>query len=215
MTQIPHTPDGLPRLSRGSHLGPQEGACFMEYASVLAGEPFSDQPRCTHPLLAELARMVNDSVSDAGRQRLLPLVPSVIGRTTPDPRAAARLVEALVETATEHGVEGPSLRWHARRARTRLRRVESRGPASAATQWLRDVSDFAYREGPASRAVNSVGFAMAGPPDGHRDERLVALLVTGLAVFAELAPQPDAGSPATQWVPAAPLRPTARPEAGA
>jgi hypothetical protein len=58
----------------------------MEYASFLAGERWSDHPRCTHPLVAVVARLVNDHTSDRARQRLTPLVPSVIGLTTDDPR---------------------------------------------------------------------------------------------------------------------------------
>lgn len=57
----------------------------MEYASYLAGERWSDHPRCTHPLLAGLARGVNDHISDAGRHRLVDLIPSVIGLTGDDP----------------------------------------------------------------------------------------------------------------------------------
>lgn len=72
-------PDGLPVLSRGKHRSPRKGACFMEMASVLAGEPWSDRPRCTHPLLSQLARLVNDHTSDGGRARLVPLIPEVIG----------------------------------------------------------------------------------------------------------------------------------------
>ena len=60
-------PDGLPVLARGKHRSPRQGACFMEMASVLANEPWSDRPRCTHPLLSQLARLVNDHTSDAGR----------------------------------------------------------------------------------------------------------------------------------------------------
>jgi hypothetical protein len=52
----------------------------MEFASFLAGERWSDHPSCTHPLLAQLARQVNDLVDDEGRQQLVPLVPSVVGR---------------------------------------------------------------------------------------------------------------------------------------
>ncbi len=52
----------------------------MELASMLAGERWSDHPECTHPLLAELARLVNDHTSDADRQELTPLIPSVVGR---------------------------------------------------------------------------------------------------------------------------------------
>lgn len=73
-------PDGMPVLARGRHVTPRRGACFMELASLLAGERWSDHPSCTHPLLGQLARQVNDHTSDAGRQRLAPLIPSVVGR---------------------------------------------------------------------------------------------------------------------------------------
>ncbi|MGH3448379.1 MAG: hypothetical protein ACRDP4_12240 [Nocardioidaceae bacterium] len=51
----------------------------MEMVSYLAGERWSDHPKCTHPLLGELARLVNDNSSEPGRRRLVPLIPSVIG----------------------------------------------------------------------------------------------------------------------------------------
>jgi hypothetical protein len=51
----------------------------MEMASVLANEPWSDRPRCTHPLLAQLARLVNDHISDAGRSALAEMIPDVVG----------------------------------------------------------------------------------------------------------------------------------------
>jgi hypothetical protein len=73
-------PDGVPVLSRGRHRTPRRGACFMEFASMLAGERWSDHPSCTHPLLGQLARQVNDHTSDGGRQELTLLVPSVVGR---------------------------------------------------------------------------------------------------------------------------------------
>jgi hypothetical protein len=63
----------------------------MELASFLAGERWSDHPDCTHPLLAALARHVNDCTSDAGRPRLAGLIPGVIGLTSTDPRLEARL----------------------------------------------------------------------------------------------------------------------------
>jgi hypothetical protein len=70
-------PDLFPILSPGKHRNPRTGACFMELASLLVGERWSDHPACTHPLLATLARNVNDHTSDAGRQRLAGLIPSV------------------------------------------------------------------------------------------------------------------------------------------
>ncbi|HEV2824581.1 MAG TPA: hypothetical protein VG035_05160, partial [Actinomycetota bacterium] len=71
-------------LSRGKHRSPRKGACFMEFASLLAGERWSDHPSCTHPLVAAVARQVNDLTSDAGRGRLAELIPSVIGLTGDD-----------------------------------------------------------------------------------------------------------------------------------
>ena len=88
------SPTLLPVLSRGTHRSPHEGACFMEFASVLAGEPWSDRPGCTHPLLAELARHVNDNTSDAGRPRLVDLIPSVIGLTGDDLHIEGRIALA-------------------------------------------------------------------------------------------------------------------------
>src|SRR5512132_442285 len=84
-------PTLLPMLARGKHRNPRTGACFMELASLLAGERFSDHPACTHPLLAAVARHVNDHASDAGRQRLAELIPSVIGLTGDDLRIDARI----------------------------------------------------------------------------------------------------------------------------
>jgi hypothetical protein len=84
-------PDLLPMLSPGKHRSPRTGACFMELASLLAGERWSDHPACTHPLLAAVARHVNDHTSDAGRQRLADLIPSVIGLTGEDLHIDARV----------------------------------------------------------------------------------------------------------------------------
>jgi hypothetical protein len=84
-------PDLLPILSPGKHRNPRAGACFMELASLLAGERWSDHPACTHPLLATVARHVNDHTSDAGRQRLVELIPSVIGLTGEDLHIDARI----------------------------------------------------------------------------------------------------------------------------
>ena len=84
-------PELVPVLSRGKHRNPRKGACFMELASFMAGERWSDHPACTHRLLASLARQVNDATTDAGRSRLAPLVPDVIGLTSEDPRVDVRI----------------------------------------------------------------------------------------------------------------------------
>ena len=63
----------------------------MEFASLLAGERWSDHPACTHPLLAAVARHVNDYTTDAGRPQLATLIPSVIGLTGDDLHIDARI----------------------------------------------------------------------------------------------------------------------------
>lgn len=91
LTGLTGLPDSVPVLSRGKHRNPRKGACFMEMASYLAGERWSDRPRCTHPLLAEVARLVNDNTSDANRSQLAELIPAVIGTATEDLRVDARI----------------------------------------------------------------------------------------------------------------------------
>ena len=97
--RAPSAPELLPILSRGKHRSSRKGACFMEMASVLAGERWSDHPRCTHPLLGELARLVNDCTSDAGRQELAVLIPSVVGLTSDDVRTDALIALRAATTA--------------------------------------------------------------------------------------------------------------------
>ena len=87
-------PDVMPILSPGRHRSPRRGACFMEFASYLAGERWSDHPACTHGTLAHLARMVNDRTSEAGRARLTPLIPTVVGLTSDDPLLDVLLARA-------------------------------------------------------------------------------------------------------------------------
>ncbi|WP_174722368.1 hypothetical protein [Cryobacterium cryoconiti] len=100
-------PDVMPVLSRGKHRNPRSGACFMEFASYLSGEAWSDHPACTHPLLASVARMVNDCTSDTARARLVPLIPSVIGLRGDDARvrlliALRAATSALPVTSADH-----------------------------------------------------------------------------------------------------------------
>lgn len=57
----------------------------MEFASYLAGEKWSDHPACTHPVLAAVARNVNDLSTDATRASLTQHIHRVVGLTSRDP----------------------------------------------------------------------------------------------------------------------------------
>tara|TARA_R110000868_G_scaffold411756_1_gene709035 strand:- start:72678 stop:73376 length:699 start_codon:yes stop_codon:yes gene_type:complete len=79
MRRTEFVPELLPNLSRGRHFTPRSGACFMEFASFLAGERWSDHPKCTDPVLAAMARGVNDLVDDEHRSQLIHDIPRVVG----------------------------------------------------------------------------------------------------------------------------------------
>jgi hypothetical protein len=51
----------------------------MEYTALLAGEAFTDEPRCVDADLALVMRVANDRLSDADRPRLVPLLGRAIG----------------------------------------------------------------------------------------------------------------------------------------
>ena len=67
------------RLEAGSHDSPGDGVCIVELASVIAGEPFSDHPRCVCKVIAAFLRSWNDRASHSARQRLLPYAERVVG----------------------------------------------------------------------------------------------------------------------------------------
>ncbi|MGY4644027.1 hypothetical protein [Cellulomonas sp. URHB0016] len=95
----PSIPDALPELRPGRHRRPEQGGCLMEWTSVLAGERWSDHPTCTHPLLAHLARSVNDLVDDGGRAGLTRLVPDLVGTTSDDPAWALEIADVAARHA--------------------------------------------------------------------------------------------------------------------
>ncbi|MGK5113932.1 MULTISPECIES: hypothetical protein [unclassified Geodermatophilus] len=102
-------PDAMPVLNRGKHRNPSRGACFMEYTALLAGEPFTDQPRCVDGQLADVLRVSNDLLSDVDRHLLVPLLGRAIGLAVVPPppgptgyrRAARRYRREVVDPYRE------------------------------------------------------------------------------------------------------------------
>ena len=96
-------------LSKGAHAPGDGEASLMEHVSLLAGEEWSDHPACTHPVLASVARDVNDRLPDDERQVLVPLIGRLFG--TSDARLpeherqvlSARLVCWAARQVTEEG----------------------------------------------------------------------------------------------------------------
>jgi hypothetical protein len=67
------------QLSKGRHASPEEGACVVELASMLAGERFSDHPTSVCPVIAALMRNYNDRIDDRRRQDLYPYAARIVG----------------------------------------------------------------------------------------------------------------------------------------
>jgi len=169
-------PPGLPRLQAGSHLGPEDGACLMEYVSVLTGARFSDRPRCTDPTVAALARLVNDCCSDAGRPQLAVLAPVLAATPRSDAAATPAVVQAAVRAACTAVGATPTLRGHLRRAEQRLQTVTGTGRRAGLARRL----DWLYRRGPARRSLEVSVRALTELTEDQRDAVLVAMLAAAL-----------------------------------
>jgi len=92
-------------LSSGGHDSIGDGMCVVEAVSYIAGEPWTDSPRCVCPVIAAFLRNWNDSLpSDAERDRLLkPLIQVIVGtRSTPEVehRRATMAADWLIRVQT-------------------------------------------------------------------------------------------------------------------
>ncbi|HEX7022762.1 MAG TPA: hypothetical protein VF171_07880, partial [Trueperaceae bacterium] len=76
-------------LDRGCHDSREDGVCLLEAAAWWGGEDHSDHPRCVSPVLTAYGHELNDGLDDESRQRLVPLIPRLVG-TAGDGRDEAR-----------------------------------------------------------------------------------------------------------------------------
>ena len=125
------------RLGKGKHHSPEHGACVMELASMLAGEPFSDHPPSVSRPIAAFLRRYNDLLDDRRRQDLYPYASKAVG-TVADAEAEDQRVERLLSWADELWL---SRRWPVRcgvlTARRRRHRVGH--PEAAASYAIRAI----------------------------------------------------------------------------
>jgi hypothetical protein len=81
-------------LNSGAHPSIEAGACLLEAASYVAGEPWTDHPQCVSPVLGSFGRNLNDALPDDRRQELKPYIPRLIG-TADDGKDETRSYIAL------------------------------------------------------------------------------------------------------------------------
>jgi hypothetical protein len=176
----------------GTHLSPEEGACLMEWVSVLAGEPWSDAPATTHPLLAHLGRLVNDAMTPIGRQALIPLAPRLKGLNSIDPAISAELAE-LTTGAALRVRPGLRLSWMHAAARRHLRLVTGRAATGRREGAVTRLRRRIYHHGPAHRAVETAAMVLARTPEA--DIHLLSLLEEAVALLEDRV-SPDGDDPA-------------------
>lgn len=94
----------VPWLREGTGVSPQDGGCVMQVIDWISTGGWTDEPRCVYPELREIAIVVNDDMSDEGRQRLLDLVPRLMNTAYPRPGG----YDPLLDDQIEQAVNG----WH-------------------------------------------------------------------------------------------------------
>jgi hypothetical protein len=142
-------PESLPTLAAGAHAEGKGKACVMEYISMLAGEAFSDHPKCTHPALATVARTLNDMMSDSQRHELVPLIGRLFGTNDTSKktsyalaRYAAKRAWGFLDTA-ESGGAYLHTATAAERANDAVRHVAASDDAWAAASWSAHAATYA------------------------------------------------------------------------
>ena len=160
-------------LRSGAHTSPSDGVSLMEAVSALAGEPWSNSPSCTSPVIAAYARSLNDWLPDGARQRLKVYIPRLVGTAAPDLElrrafacadAAVRVfaplafaAAGLVEEAAKLGALAPVDRESVESAESAAESAESAEPARAAR--AAESAEWAARSAPEA-AVRSAAFEL-------------------------------------------------------
>ena len=165
------------RLGKGKHASSREGVCVMELASMLADEPFTDQPRSVCRVIAALLRAYNDGADDQQRQQLYGVATRVVGTRDSrevERRRAERCAALMVELHT---------------GQPRLRR------------WLRPSPPICLHD----EALEATGVQLARMLLRHRDgtpERVLAIVDELVAIGqGDVTGDPAAWRPAPEAAP--------------
>jgi hypothetical protein len=111
------------RLERGKHGSPDQGACVMELASMIAGERFTDRPRSACRVIGAVLRAYNDAIDDERRQDLYRLAAEVVG-TRASKDVESRRIERCMEVFDDLRDEGRrSMAWRRRSPSPRIVRA--------------------------------------------------------------------------------------------
>jgi hypothetical protein len=154
-------PENLPVISGGKHSSPEEGACVMEYISLLAGEEWTDYPECTHRSLAVLAQRANDALPQSRRHEMFSRVNRLFG------------TGAIGVEETDKAVSVAIARFYAANAAAYAAAYAANAAAYAAAYAAYAVAAVANAAYAAYAAANAAAYAAVGggadPADVYLD----------------------------------------------
>ena len=189
-------------LRSGIHTSSSDGVSLMEAVSALAGEPWSNSPSCTSPVIAAYARSLNDWLPDDARQRLKAYIPRLVGTAEPDLElrrafacadAAVRIfaplafaAAGLVEEVAKLGALAPVDRESAESARSAAESSESAELAArSAALSMRSAAESARSA--ALSARSAARSAESAPAAAQAAAESAARLAARLAESAQAA----------------------------
>ena len=175
-------------LDKGAHPagtpGPGGGACLMEAAAFMAGEPWTDHPKCVSSVLGEFGRSLNDVLPHARRQELRPHIPALLGTAGVglDETRSYLALDWLIRTYTPAWLDLAGLTAEASALRD-LRRIVDLVAATEAGPVVREAR---AKAAAAWVAAGDAAWAAAGDAAGD-----AAGAAAWAAAGAKLAPKVD------------------------
>jgi hypothetical protein len=136
----------LPQLDSGAHEEGSGSMCAMEMVAYMERLPHSDAPECTCPVLASYVRTLNDNMNDEQRQKLLPILPMLVGTVNDD--LVVKRAEFFAQAAKERFVpmcgDDPDEVWD-EAIRVLVEAIEL-DPERVVAQWSADVAEKLIKE---------------------------------------------------------------------
>jgi hypothetical protein len=132
-------------LQSGGHRNFEDGACLLEAASYLAGEPWSASPKCVSDVLGSYGRSLNDRLGDEDRQKLKPFLPLLLNTAGDGQDDARRYMSAdwAIRVGTPRWLDAAGMKKHAAALRA-LAPITDEATLRAARSAARAARDEAY-----------------------------------------------------------------------
>lgn len=162
----------VPLLGRGNHLHPRRGGCLTEVVGALCGGPWADGSAFVDPVLAAVARTVNDLTTDRSRPALAQFIPWLVTPAPADASAGVELAVAVASVAVPFaGLHALDRLLNAIDETAALADVDGEGSGLLARHRSRRH---------AIKLIRRAAAAVAQAPADSRDDGLRQLLIGGI-----------------------------------